>query len=101
MTYECHITIALHPVSAEALITSLGWKFSCIHGDPDLGIGAREYATRHAAVGTPITQVILEIQRISGILLAQGFPVLREKIELVMYDVYLNKESPNATQSMA
>lgn len=94
MIYECHITIGLHPISAKALIESLGWKFSYITGDPDLGTDPHEYATRHASANTQITIVIEELTRIASILARQGFPILREKVELVMYDTHLHPPQP-------
>ena len=87
MYYECHITIALHPVSAKSLIAALnGWHFSCIEGDPVLKDHSYEYATRHASSNTPFEDVVAHMNRTADILRDQGFPVVRQKVELVMYD---------------
>lgn len=86
MVYECHITIDLYPISAKELIEALGWKFSKIAGDPQLGDKTFEYATRSASSQTQLVVVVNELERVSGILSKQGFPVVREKIELVVHD---------------
>jgi hypothetical protein len=86
MYYECHITLGLHPVSAKGLIEALGWKYSMIEGDPVLGTGYREYATRIASVKVNEAVVIAEMDYIASVLAHRGFNVLRQKIELVIYD---------------
>ena len=87
MYYECHISIGLHPVSARPLIEALNsWSFSCISGDPILGKDTYEYATRHVSGNTNFQKVLSHINTAAHILREQGFPVLRQKIELVIYD---------------
>lgn len=86
MYYECHITLGLHPVSAKRLIEALGWKYSMIEGDPVLGTGYHEYATRHASAKCPESTIIAEMDYIAGVLAHMGFNVLRQKVELVVYD---------------
>ena len=87
MYYECHISIGLHPTSAKELIECLnGWSFSCIQGDPVLGKGVYEYATRHAPGSTDLGKVIQHMNDTAHILKGQGFPVIRQKVEIVVYD---------------
>jgi hypothetical protein len=86
MYYECHITLGLHPISAQPLIEALGWKYSCIEGDPVLGTGYHEYATRHASTRVGESRIIAEMSYIAGVLAHAGFNVVRQKVELVIYD---------------
>lgn len=86
MYYECHITLKLQPRSAKHLIEGLGWKFSCIEGDPSLGDGPREYATRHVSTTVGEPAIIAEMDHVAGVLAHAGFSVIRQKVELVVYD---------------
>lgn len=87
MYWECHITLGLHPVSSKDLVEALGWKFSCIDGDPQLGSGAREYATRNASSVSDFETVKTHMNYTADVLKRTGgFNVIRQKIELVMYD---------------
>lgn len=87
MYYECHITLGLHPKSARVLIEALNnWKYSSIEGDPDLGSGPREYATRRASSNVALADVVAHMDKIALILNDEGYNVLRSKVELVMYD---------------
>jgi hypothetical protein len=86
MYWECHITIGVSPLGSRALAEALGWKYSCIDNDPDLGEGFKEYATRHASTAVPFQDVVDALNRTSAIFKDMGFKVLRQKVELVMYD---------------
>ena len=87
MYYECHISIGLHPISAQQLIENLNnWSFSKIAGDPVLGKDTYEYATRHVSGNTNFQKVVDHMNKTATILREQGFPVLRQKVELVIYD---------------
>ena len=95
--YECHITCEVdkrrplkHIVEQE-----LGWKFSCIDGDPSLGIGIKCYATQHFRGGRLRDEVILIMDKTAKLLEADGFKVLRQKVELVIYDTKLKRSEQN------
>lgn len=86
MYYECHITIGPHHLSSRSLVEAMGWKFSYINGDPSFGEGSREYATQHADARINLEDVKAAMDRDAHILRQNGFPVIRQKVELVVYD---------------
>jgi hypothetical protein len=91
--YECHITMRGNPKDIKPLVESFNWKFSAIDGDPVLGNGVLCYATRHYNARWQ-KQSIIDEMRIVAAQLSQKAPVeevLREKVELVVYDT---KQAP-------
>jgi hypothetical protein len=88
MYYECHITCADHvePRALKLEIESYAWKFSRIAGDPTLGIETFCYATKHLDAKLPLDRVIMRMNAVARALECSGFTVVRQKVELVMYD---------------
>lgn len=84
MNYESHITIPAvnHQVAAE-VAEKHNWFMSKITDDPLLGPGAKSYLTAHR---TDYFEMWTDMTRVSAELARLGIPVLREKIELIMYD---------------
>lgn len=87
MNFECHITF---PASDSMIARTTagqrgfeGWKYSVIEGDPLLGPGVHAYLTRHS-----INYITLftGMKALVGALTQNGVGVIREKIELIMYD---------------
>lgn len=83
--YECHITLRPRFHLAQDVL-NLGWTFSQIDGDPDLGEGVKAYATKHFNTRKRVENVIAELTRTAFALREIGYYVLREKVELVIYD---------------
>ncbi len=83
--YEAHITMEGDPQKLRPVVESVGWKFSCIEGDINLGDGVKCYATRqfNARVGD---ERIVQILNGTADGLASVAKVLRRKVELVIYD---------------
>jgi hypothetical protein len=82
--YECHITIPAKAAEAGREIASkTHWKFSVIDGDPVLGKHVFAYLTTH---GTDLTKVVARMNEVSAEVKAYGVDVIREKIELIVYD---------------
>jgi hypothetical protein len=85
--YECHITISgTHRADVQLSVEDIGWIFSEIDGDPDLGSGVKQYATKHFNVRKKRENVIAELSTAADALRSYGCIVLREKVELVIYD---------------
>ena len=59
---------------------------SRIDGDPDLGKGVKHYLTRHFRADTARNDVIESLQKAASVISSQGHSVLRQKIELVIFD---------------
>lgn len=73
--FELHVTFAENP----AMWPVAGWTLSRIEGDPDLGSGARWYATTHAPTLRLALQAIEQAE-------ARWPEALRYKVEHVVYD---------------
>lgn len=85
--YECHITMEDDWFKAKMTVERYeGWKFSRIAGDPNLGDGIKCYATIHLPGTYLIDAVKARLQAMSKTLRECGCNVVREKIELVVYD---------------
>lgn len=86
--YECHVTFIAPPESDSTSMgpTGMGWKFSQIDGDPVLGAGVKAYFTRQFRESIPMDQVRAEVDQVGDVLVAEGYEVLRRKVELVVYD---------------
>lgn len=72
----------------EPVVLELGWKFSKIDGDPNLGDGVKCYATIQLNKKIGVKSAV---QRLMGTAeaISNGCPsvqVLRRKIELVIFD---------------
>ena len=84
--YECHITMDGAPSILEQYVNAIGWKFSAIDGDPDLGSGVKCYATMHFNARKDFEEIKGKLVRDAAALSAVGVKVLRRKIEMVLYD---------------
>jgi len=84
--YEAHVTMLGSPAGIEPLVTALGWKFSAIDGDPNLGTGVKCYATRQFNKRFGEMLAIDNLLMAAGRLEAAGVKVLRRKVELVVFD---------------
>lgn len=89
--YECHITIKDYKNGIvnkllEETIKEWGWKFSQIEGDPVLGKGLKCYATQHFAGTRNVDEVISIMRNVAYDLELAGFDVVRQKVELIVYD---------------
>ena len=85
MVYELHITMSERPKWPLK-----GWSYSEITGDIVLGKQNWCYFTKHIHASTPIDVVIKELMGNTAWLRDMGVKVIREKVELVVYD----KKSP-------
>lgn len=84
MNYECHITVEReHGPVAEALAKEMHWKYSQIDGDPVLGKEVFAYLTTH---DHDLLQMQRRMNYAVGALQEKGIAVVREKIELIVYD---------------
>lgn len=89
--YECHITILGDKEIAMPIVMAIGWTFSCIDGDPDLGKGVKCYATKHFNRRLSSHTVKSILVTASEYLRLFNINVIREKIELVIYDNRIKK----------
>lgn len=82
--FECHITCNLKDeVVCEQIASQCHWKTSKIDGDPVLGKKAFFYFTSH---DTDLSRMMVRMNNVCNTLRARGIPVLREKIEVIIYD---------------
>ena len=84
MNYECHITLRRADGSkAEEIAKLLHWKYSQIDGDPVLGKEVFAYLTTHSndmlTIHKRMTTAVDHLRSV-------GIEVVREKIELIVYD---------------
>jgi hypothetical protein len=84
--YECHVTCLGWPGVVRLPVEELGWTFSAIDGDPDLGAGVKCYATRQFNERIGTEAAIMEVSEAGRKLRAMGVIVTREKVEHVIYD---------------
>lgn len=82
--YELHITMLGDGVPIRKIVEEMGWHYSVIDADPDLGGGVRHYATKHCGNLMEATGVIAHaVEEIAK----RYITVKRAKIEQVLYDV--------------
>tara|TARA_R110000822_G_scaffold8487_10_gene33329 strand:- start:50 stop:355 length:306 start_codon:yes stop_codon:yes gene_type:complete len=86
--YECHVTFMANSFDNPTSMgpTGMGWKFSQIDGDPVLGAGVKSYFTRQFRESLQLDSVKAEVDQVAEVLIAEGYEVLRRKVELVVYD---------------
>lgn len=92
--YECHITIEGDKAAVEQAVAAVGWKFSAIDGDPSLGEGIKCYATMHYNSRIPVYEIIDTVNSAANNLRSRGIKVVREKVELVVYDTRSKSVTP-------
>lgn len=83
--YELHITMMGNPDNIKEKVEELGWHFSKIDGDPDLGQGIKCYATK-PLINLDTIDVINYINSVGKRLEELGCNVIRKKIEDIIYD---------------
>lgn len=85
--YECHVTMVGKSSELKPIVESTGWIFSCIENDICLGEGVKCYATMHYSHSKHTTaQVVENVHLVANNLKSIGVDVIREKVELVIYD---------------
>ena len=84
MLFECHITVSTeHAEHATAVAKAHHWKTSEIARDPVLGDKNFYYLTTHTKEYNEMwTRLRTTVHALEGL----DVPILREKIELIMYD---------------
>lgn len=92
--YECHITLNGDPEKLRPVVEKLNWSFSCIHDDIIMGVGLKCYATQHYNSRYKPETIIQIVQDTADAIFLQGFPILRRKVELVIYDDRSSKVKP-------
>lgn len=88
--YECHITISPNLDLVQEIVkikthveSTIKWKFSVIHGDPDLGLGMRCFATKWFKT---LEEAEDRIHKAALDLMLNGLTLERKKIEMVVHD---------------
>jgi hypothetical protein len=85
--YELHITMdTVRRDLAEEIVKAIGWKYSCIDGDPVLGKGSKVYATKHFNQKKSEEEVMKELNKAELELAHYYLNPIRKKIELVLFD---------------
>lgn len=85
--YECHVTMLGKSSALKPVVESTGWIFSCIENDICLGEGVKCYATMHYSHSKHTTAQVMEnVHIVAQNLRSLGVDVIREKVELVIYD---------------
>lgn len=93
--YECHITFEGDDIVGEAVCFKNKWTYSRIDGDPIMGEGVRQYATKHFNVNKRTQASIWEeMQKIRKTFESEGLIVTRCKIELVVQDERYGSSRP-------
>jgi hypothetical protein len=90
MYYECHITLERPAIAEDEPelkkdIESQFWSFSTILGDPIMGNKPFCFATKHIRADS-VDKVITEMGVVARALILKGWNVVRQKIEIVVYD---------------
>lgn len=83
--YEAHITMLGIPDIVKPLVEHIGWKFSSIDGDINLGDGLKCYATKQFN-GNLDQRIVLGNLKIAAAQLRPYVTIIREKVEQVIYD---------------
>jgi len=90
MLYESHITIHIKDAElAQVVADGYGWKTSKIAGDITLGKDTYFYLTTHER---DLIRMQDKLRDTGTALRAAGLNVIREKIELIIYDTKLNRQ---------
>ncbi len=85
--YEYPITLHGNKDYIKPLVEESGWIFSCIDGDIILGEGVKCYATMHYShTRFELQDIIDKVQWVANSLRRFDIIVLREKVELVIWN---------------
>lgn len=92
MKFECHITTnTQHAEAATDIAKAMHWKTSEIARDPVLGDATYFYLTSHGATYKHIKD---RMDACASALTEAGAPVIRMKIEEIIYDTKLGLTGP-------
>lgn len=85
MNYECHLTLPLEhkAIGERVALSENAWKTSEIERDPVLGKGSHFYLTTH---DSDLEYLFARMRAMAHLLKNEGAQVIREKIELIVYD---------------
>lgn len=93
--YETHVTMTSGTATKEHLKSIVeahkGWRFSAIEGDINLGDGVKFYATKQFNGRFGTDAVINYLRLMADVLRNAGAHVIREKVEIVVYDTRSSK----------
>lgn len=89
--YECHVTFMGLRENLPTIAGELKhWKTSAIDGDPLLGDGVKCYLTRHYSGEESLSVLKLDMEFAARRLKSRSLEVLRQKVELVIWDTRAN-----------
>jgi hypothetical protein len=89
--YECHVTMLGDPKTLRAATQALGWTYSAIDNDANLGPGMKQYATRQLNSKVGLEAAIKQVTDVANSLRMLNAEVLREKVEEVLFDTRSSK----------
>lgn len=95
--YECHVTFTAEPDNPrgvhpfKAIVEGMGWVFSSIAGDANLGPGRKLYATKQLNARVGDEGARKTVLNTGAALRDAGAKVLREKVEVVIFDTRSSK----------
>ena len=89
--YEAHVTMTGDRSTLKAATEGVGWRFSAIDGDANLGDGLKLYATRQMNSKIGDDAAISILSEAANFLSSSGATILREKVEVVIYDTRSSK----------
>lgn len=84
--YEAHVTMTGDREKLRRSTREIGWKFSAIDGDANLGDGVKLYATIQMNTKVGSNRAIARLKTAAKFLEDEGAKILRRKIEIVIYD---------------
>lgn len=89
--YEAHVTMTGDKNALKRATEDCGWRFSAIDGDANLGDGVKLYATTQMNSKIGDAAAIKKMSVMAETLRASGANVIREKVEVVIYDTRSSK----------
>jgi hypothetical protein len=89
--YECHITMLGDPEVLKPAVIGIGWTYSAIDNDANLGPGMKQYATKQINTKIGLEATIKTVLNAGADMRDRGAEVLREKVEEVLFDTRSSK----------
>jgi len=89
--YECHVTMLGNKEVLKRITENIGWVFSSIENDANLGEGVKMYATKQLNKRVQDRGAVQILQDAAQLLRDWGADVLREKVEVVIFDTRSSK----------
>lgn len=89
--YECHVTMLGNREVLKRITEGMGWVFSSIENDANLGDGVKMYATKQLNKRVHDSGAVEILQDAANSLRSCGAEVLREKVEVVIFDTRSSK----------